>query len=866
MCQQLYRTGAIAVCCVFAATAAMAQTPTGTAFTYQGQLRYDETPVNGTVDFEFSLWNDPNSVDPNDQVGPTLPVTTHVDHGLFTAVLDFDGEAFSGDARWLDIVVDGNPLSPRQELTPAPYALYALDGGTSLWQAAGSEIYYNDGNVGIGISDPRFSLDVVSAGLARVQLQSGPGYQACLSLNSGGSGFVNLYSPADSDDLRIYAGDADRMAIDDAGNVGIGETDPGARLDVDGTVKSTGFQLTTSPSDGYVLTSDSNGIASWQPAPGGGVTGSGTAGYLPKFADPTTLGDSLICEDDGKVGIDIATPDARLELNTHPDVPSLLFSGGNMDVAWRSGQRLQLGEWDGATFTEHMRFNWDGNVGLGTSAPLDKFHVSGGPQALDSGPDGALTGVRIREDGDLRWTLLYRTWEDDDLEIFNESLGEAAMIFKPGTNYVGVGNPDPAAQLDVDGTVRMTGFQLESNPSPSPGDVLTCDAQGVGTWQSPAGAGSPWEVSGPDIYYDDGYVGIGTASPPVAYLHVVASDLPVALKADSQQSQTYAELGGGPDSWGPDGVWGVYGAANATDDTETYGGYFESASTQGVGVKGVVTGTGMGAAGIGVYGSAAGIEGTGGYFEATGYNGDGLFAVGGSEGNAAGFQGHVNVYHQTTSDRVIRLTYGPDGGGVMEMFNASGVKTVELDADEGNSGRGADVALYNSLGEATIVLDSDHGNSDVGRVITDVVEITGGSDLSEQFDVSAPNGPPEPGMVVVIDPKHPGQLTLATEPYDRKVAGVVSGANGVRPGMLMGQRDTVADGQYPVALTGRVWCWCDATYGPIEPGDLLTTSSTAGHAMKVADSGRAQGAILGKAMTRLAADERGLVLVLVGLQ
>jgi hypothetical protein len=117
-------------------------------------------------------------------------------------------------------------------------------------------------------------------------------------------------------------------------------------------------------------------------------------------------------------------------------------------------------------------------------------------------------------------------------------------------------------------------------------------------------------------------------------------------------------------------------------------------------------------------------------------------------------------------------------------------------------------------------------------------------------------------MVVVIDADHAGQLALSDTAYDRKVAGVVSGAGGVKPGMLMGQKGTMADGQHPVALTGRVWTWCDATNGAIEPGDMLTTSNTPGHAMKVLDHTRAQGAVIGKAMTSLS-EGAGLVLVLV---
>ena len=87
----------------------------------------------------------------------------------------------------------------------------------------------------------------------------------------------------------------------------------------------------------------------------------------------------------------------------------------------------------------------------------------------------------------------------------------------------------------------------------------------------------------------------------------------------------------------------------------------------------------------------------------------------------------------------------------------------------------------------------------------------------------------------------------------------------MKPGMLMGHRGTEADGANPVALTGRVYAWADASYGAIEPGDLLTTSDTPGCAMKASNYLRAQGAILGKAMTNLAEGE-GLVLVLVTLQ
>ena len=84
--------------------------------------------------------------------------------------------------------------------------------------------------------------------------------------------------------------------------------------------------------------------------------------------------------------------------------------------------------------------------------------------------------------------------------------------------------------------------------------------------------------------------------------------------------------------------------------------------------------------------------------------------------------------------------------------------------------------------------------------------------------------------------------------------------------MTLAQEGSVADGEHPVALTGRVWAWCDAdASGAIQPGDMLTSSTTPGHAMKATDRQRAFGAIIGKAMSPLKSG-RGLVLVLVSLQ
>lgn len=172
----------------------------------------------------------------------------------------------------------------------------------------------------------------------------------------------------------------------------------------------------------------------------------------------------------------------------------------------------------------------------------------------------------------------------------------------------------------------------------------------------------------------------------------------------------------------------------------------------------------------------------------------------------------------------------------------------------------------NELGNVGIGTNSPSRKLHIdGTTRTGVLEITGGSDLSEGFVISGSGRDVAPGTVVCIDPDRPGALTVSNRAYARTVAGIVSGAGGVRPGMIMGQKGTGADGPQPVALSGRVWTRATDSNGAIAPGDLLTTSDRPGRAMKATDMAAAQGAILGKAMTALT-EGTGLVLVLVTLQ
>jgi len=162
---------------------------------------------------------------------------------------------------------------------------------------------------------------------------------------------------------------------------------------------------------------------------------------------------------------------------------------------------------------------------------------------------------------------------------------------------------------------------------------------------------------------------------------------------------------------------------------------------------------------------------------------------------------------------------------------------------------------------------AEGGSTFTGEITANVVTVVGGSDVAEPYQVAGTGDTkPVAGMVVSIDPGQIGQMRIASWAYDKTVAGILSGANGIAPGITLRQAGTIADGALPVASIGRVWCYCDAdTNGSIEAGDMLTTSNTPGHAMKVTDFNHANGSIIGKAMSPLKSG-RGLVLVLVSLK
>ena len=264
------------------------------------------------------------------------------------------------------------------------------------------------------------------------------------------------------------------------GNVGIGITNPGAKLEVAGQVKITGG----SPGTGKVLTSDDSGLASWQVSPTSvGIQGTGTPNRVAKFigsvlmADDVSIGDSAIYEYGGKVGIGTTTPSQLLEIrgfnprilvNATSSNPELNLRGPGK-TEWAIYQEIFV------SATGDLRFyqagdkvtfqNGTGNVGIGTtspSAPLDVSRENSGRNqvaGLFSNPSDT-TGSQVSIDLNVgksfptAWRL---TGTSSDLRIGNAVIGTPAITIS-GIGNVGIGTTNPGSyKLAVNGSAAKPG-------------------------------------------------------------------------------------------------------------------------------------------------------------------------------------------------------------------------------------------------------------------------------------------------------------------------------------------------------------------------------------------------------------------------
>jgi hypothetical protein len=275
---------------------------------------------------------------------------------------------------------------------------------------------------------------------------------------------------------------------------------------------------------------------------------------------------------------------------------------------------------------------------------------------------------------------------------------------------------------------------------------------------------------------------------------------------------------------GPEGV-AVSAATSDNKISATLGAFTGAAGTGVHGVAGSGSGHPSATPTAGVWGECD--TGDGVYGASAGWNG--------VEG-ASWSQAHAGVAGQNNAGGPGVWGYSTGNAG---QFEGNVIVTGNLAADGAIKGGVASFSTVN--------------------VSNDV--ILSGADCAEHFDV-AESEQLEPGSVVVIG--EDGALRQSQREYDKRVAGVVSGAGVHRPGIILDRRVSNRD-RTLVALVGKVYCKVDATYASVDVGDLLTASPTPGHAMKASDPSRAFGAVIGKALCSIR-EHRGLIPILIALQ
>jgi hypothetical protein len=315
--------------------------------------------------------------------------------------------------------------------------------------------------------------------------------------------------------------------------------------------------------------------------------------------------------------------------------------------------------------------------------------------------------------------------------------------------------------------------------------------------------------------------------------------------------------------WGESNTW--HGVAGLTKSTTGGFGVYGKNTVGGTGVVGESDGW------MGVYGSSKSTTGGAGVM-GEGNPGPGVIGKStkwvGVYGETAGLEnGPAGVWGEHKGAGIGVKAVSKDGAGL-----AAYSSTNEAIHAETQSGGTAAIAAYNlnPAGTGAAIFAKKEGNEGHAGFFEGRVWISGdlgiggdvklaNADGAEDFDV-VPLCDATPGTVVCLGDG--GAVEPCSEAYDHRAAGVVSGAGEYKPGLILDSRPD--ETRRPIALFGKVYCKVDADFAPIAIGDLLTTSTTPGHAMKAMDREKAFGAVIGKALGALDRG-RGLLPILVAL-
>jgi hypothetical protein len=374
-----------------------------TAFIYQGQLKEGDLAAIGRFDFQFTLYTAQTG---GEELGSFLHEDMLLTNGLFKVSLDFGRAATGGHETWLEIAVRPSSsgvsymvLSPRQRLTPTPYAILAQH---DQWSLIG---------VPVGVASGR-AKDVVPTDEV-----------AALAT----ANYIPKYTGPDLviSTLKIPQL-ADSVMLESGGKIGVGTTTPAEKLDVAGTVKATAFL-----GDGSALTgiSDSTKVAK---------AGDTMTGTLSLPANGLVAGTDQLVLADGKVGVGTMMPAEKLDVAGNVKAMAFLGDGSALTGISDSTKVAKAGDMmtgtlslpaNGLVAGTNQLVLADGKVGVGTMSPATLFSV-GTNSPFQVNPSGDLVKIK-------NVTYSWPTTAPANTVLTHTSDGTLAWIPVPGGGFTG---------------------------------------------------------------------------------------------------------------------------------------------------------------------------------------------------------------------------------------------------------------------------------------------------------------------------------------------------------------------------------------------------------------------------------------------
>jgi hypothetical protein len=360
----------------------------------------------------------------------------------------------------------------------------------------------NGGNIGIGITNPAYKLDVYGdarfgdgnnfnpliqfAGSGRVA--ASPGYSFVGDLDTG------MFNPNLGNTLAFSTAGAERMRIDSAGNVGIGTTSPLSELHVQGT--STEQILISYDSTKRMLMGRASGY-----------------GWISPYTNGVSYDNLVLVRDGGNVGIGTTSPSEKLAVAGRITLSGSEFSfSGDEDknITVFSNRLLNLRTND----ITRLTITGSGNVGIGTTSPGYKLDVNG--DGRFSGRLTMSTGGYVVTNNDIVWgnisgNYIGQYYNGTDLHFYN---GTGGANFFSITRSTGVAT--------FSSSVTATQYNI-SNSNQTISIANTSDIQ---INAAAAGSNILFRAAGDERMRitASGNVGIGTTSP-VAKLQVDSGDI-----------------------------------------------------------------------------------------------------------------------------------------------------------------------------------------------------------------------------------------------------------------------------------------------------------------------------------------------------